>query len=619
MERQGVALDFSMSPLSNGTAPPSRLMAGEPAIVTLRVTDARTGQPLAGVWPKAWMSARLSEHVASEVECHDKVRGFMAGQLATRADVDLNAYVLLTLNHDKTLSVINPQVSFNATKLENLISLPGNGADWVLSQDKNFLYVTLPDEAAVAVVDTTTRQLVRTLDTGAQSMPRRIALQPDGRYAWVGLDGDARVLVIDTARQQVAARLPSGAGLHAIAFTPDSRLAYVANSTSNTVTAIDVSTLTNVADIAVGPTPTALAYGTASTLLYVASLNSSTISVIDPARQHVVATVPVRPGVVALDFEPQGRFALALNQLESTVSVIDSATHAVVASTAVVTEPDQVRFSARYAYIRGLGSEKFSLLELSTLRQGQLAPVDIQAGRLPPSAAPQAIGVIAMMAPTPTGNAMLIANTPDRTLYFYQEGMMAPTGAFSNYKRLPRGLLLLDRSLSETAPGVYSTSVILRKGGRFDVPVVLDQPRLVHCFQVTVDEAPGVIKAPAGAAIHVEALVPTTPIAPGTAATLRFKITDAVTKHAVTGLADVQALVFEPPGVWQQRRSVKEAGDGVYAFEQVFPHAGVYNIMLAVPSRGVHLANARPYPVTVMAAGKGAVGDTRNHVGGQGK
>ena len=79
---------------------------------------------------------------------------------------------MLTLNHDKTISVINPQVSFNITKLENLIALPENGADWVLSKDKNFLYVTMPSSGSVAVIDTIARKLVATLPTG-KALSRR--------------------------------------------------------------------------------------------------------------------------------------------------------------------------------------------------------------------------------------------------------------------------------------------------------------------------------------------------------------------------------------------------------------------------------------------------------------
>ena len=98
---------------------------------------------------------------------------------------------------------------------------------------------------------------------------------------------------------------------------------------------------------------------------------------------------------------------------------------------------------------------------------------------------------------------------------------------------------------------------------------------------------------------------------------MTFRITDPTSKLASAGLADVQALVFEPPGVWQQRRTVTEEGDGVNVLEQVFPHAGVYHILLAAESRGTHFADLRPHTVKVMAADKSAVGDALSPLEGR--
>ena len=124
-EDQGMAIAFSLIPIDKAT----RLVAGGEALAKFLVRDARSGQPITGLHPKAWINARLSEPLASETSCKDKIRGFLAGQLATRPDVDLNSYLALTLNSDKTIAVINPQVAFNSTKLQNIISLPSNGAD----------------------------------------------------------------------------------------------------------------------------------------------------------------------------------------------------------------------------------------------------------------------------------------------------------------------------------------------------------------------------------------------------------------------------------------------------------------------------------------------------------
>lgn len=232
-------------------------------------------------------------------------------------------------------------------------------------------------------------------------------------------------------------------------------------------------------------------------------------------------------------------------------------------------------------------------------------PVDVAAGRLPASTLPGEIGVADMIAPTPEGNAVLVANAPDQMMYYYVEGMMAPMGTISNYKRRPRALLLINRSLTELEPGVYATPIKLTRAGIFDVPLLIDQPRAHNCFQLEVAEAPDAEKNRAVLKLTVEALFKDKRFKPQDAAALRFRITDSQTKQPITGLEDVQVLVFEPPGIWQQRQWAKGVGGGVYEVAQTFPRAGLYHVMLRVISRGV---DYRDLPLTAISVIEGAPG-----------
>lgn len=590
-EKDGVVVNFSIQSRPNQKGKQEGLVSGADAVATFRVSDARTGQPITGLHPNAWINTRKSEQPSNEAECKDHIRLFLGGLLSTRADIDLNTYLLFTLNHDNTVSVINPQVSFSKTKLESIVVLPGPGADWALSVNKEFLYLTLPEQSSVGVINTITRKLVSTILVGEKTKPMRVAVQPDGRYVWVGLDGSPLVAVIDTATNKLVQTVAAGAGLHNIAFTPDSLLAFVTNSAADTVSIIDTKTLKPLTELNVGKTPVPVAYSSASRLVYVAAINGATVTAIDPAKRKVVATIPVKRGVVALRFEPSGRFGFAVNQVDSTVSILDAATNTVTKTTEVVKGPDQVTFTARYAYVRGTASEKFSLIDLGGVAKGNVVVVDVVAGREPASKLPDEIGVADMIAPTPEGNAAMIANTPDQMVYYYVEGMMAPMGTLSNYKRRPHALLLLDRSLSEVAPGVYSTPLKLAHAGRFDVPVMIDQPRLVNCFQLEVGESPDGDKTQAGPSIAVEAMFKGQRFKAQGEVPLRFKITDATTKQPLAGLKDVQVLVFEPPGIWQQRQWATDVGNGVYEIKQTFPREGLFNVMIRSASRGTTYAD----------------------------
>ena len=597
IEQGGLALELSLAPVNDSGT--HELIAGSDAIARIRVTDVTSGEPLNGYRPKAWIVGHRAEPLATEVECADKIRSLASGSLGTRAALNLNSYLLLTLNNDKTISVINPQISFTATKLENLIVLPGNGADWVLSKDRKFLYVTIPDADAVAVIDTSSRRVILTLPTGEHSAPTQVALQPDGRYVWASLDGTAQVVAIDTSNNTIVARVAIGKGLHKIAFGTDGRSAFFSNSADDSVSIVDIATMVKTTDLRVGKTPVALAYGSASRLVYVASLNADFLTAIDSDLHNVVAEIPVHRGVVALAFEPVGRFALAINQLESTVSVIDSATNSVTAYVQVVKEPDQIVFSQRYAYVRGLNSEKFTLLDLNELRMAKSASVDIQAGRLAPATMPDEIGSARMIAPTPEGNSAMIANAPDATIYYYQEGMMAPTGTLSNYKRIPRGLLVLDHSLTETAPGEYTATVRLPAGGRFDVPVFIDQPRMAACFQVDIHDTTASARLLHKAAILVEPRFGAQTVAAGIATTLAFRLYDVANAQPLISERDLEVTIFKAPGLWQHRLAARPLGDGVYELTQVFPDPGQYNVVFSVRPRGAQ-SPIRPYSTIVV-------------------
>jgi hypothetical protein len=198
-------------------------------------------------------------------------------------------------------------------------------------------------------------------------------------------------------------------------------------------------------------------------------------------------------------------------------------------------------------------------------------------------------------------------------LYYYVEGMMAPMGTLQNYKRRPRALMVLDRSLNEVSTGVYTTTVRLKTAGRFDVSVLTGQPRMTQCFQLDVAAAPGAEKTFTGVPVAARALFDGQQFKTGQAAALRFRLTDPVTGQPLKGLDDVQVLAFEPPGVWQQRQWAKEVGDGEYEVSQTFPRPGLYRVMVRVASRGVAFADL-PYTAAPVVSGIDSISsDSTDH------
>ncbi|MBM4422293.1 MAG: hypothetical protein FJ030_02740 [Chloroflexi bacterium] len=80
---------------------------------------------------------------------------------------------------------------------------------------------------------------------------------------------------------------------------------------------------------------------------------------------------------------------------------------------------------------------------------------------------------------------MLITSPGDGQIYYYTEGATSPAGSFQGYGRIPRAVQAVDRGFREEADGIYSARFRVPDGGEFVVAMLLDEPRIVHCFHFT--------------------------------------------------------------------------------------------------------------------------------------
>jgi hypothetical protein len=188
---------------------------------------------------------------------------------------------------------------------------------------------------------------------------------------------------------------------------------------------------------------------------------------------------------------------------------------------------------------------------------------------------------------------VLVANPADKTIYYYKEGMAAPMGSFQNYGRLPRAVLVVDRSLRESSPGVYSTVAKLTQRGSYDVPFLLDSPRIVHCFEVAVKPNPAVSLKKTVPTLKVEAMTGDQIIPAGEAVRFKFKMIDATSQEPRAGLSDVRLLTVLP-GTWQHRVWAEATSEGAYEATLTLPRPGTYYLFFEVPSLRVRLNQIAP-------------------------
>jgi YVTN family beta-propeller protein len=577
---QGIAIEFTAEPLVQNV---DTIRAAEDVNVRFKITDTTTGTPVKGLGLSAWISMR--EGKATELtQCHEKIQSYLTGSMRARPDVDLNSYYILALNKSADISVIDPLLGFGGSKLLTLVMLKSPGEDWLLTPDGELLFVTLPAIDQVAVITTRSWKVISYIDTGTH--PTRISTQPDQHYIWVTNDGNEKeggVTVIDPATLKVAAKIATGAGEHDIVISSDNRYAFVSNRENGTVSIVDVQKLEKVDDVKVSPGPVSLALSELSKAVYVASETDGSVTVIDEQSRQPIATMKTKPGARSIRFAPGGRYGFVLNTKESIVSIFDAASNRILHEVTVGKAPDQITFSETFAFVRSLDTETVVMLRLATIGK-EVDITDFPGGQIAPRKGSQPVHADSIVL-APEGNAVVIANPVDKSLYYYTEGMAAPMGNFQNYRREPMAALVVDRSLREIKPGIYSTTIKLLASGQYDVAFLNDSPRVSHCFDLSADVNPS-LKAEKQVALRLEHQLKEMTMPVGKDFTFRFKLIDTATGNPKGDLKDVQVLTMTTSG-WQRRDFAMSVGNGMYEIKINVPESGVYMVFFESASMGV--------------------------------
>jgi YVTN family beta-propeller protein len=579
---QGIAIEFSAEPLAPNA---KTIRAAEEVNVKFKVTDTTTGTPVKGLGLSAWINMRPKDKATEPAQCREKIQSYLTGSLRLRPDVDLNSYYVLALNKSADISVIDPLLGFGGSKLLTLVILKSPGEDWLLTRDGENLFVTMPLIDQVAVISTRSWKVTNYIDVGAK--PTRIALQRDQQYLWIANEGDEKtggVTVLETATLKVAAKIPTGAGSHDLVLSGDNRFAFVSNRESGTVSIIDVQTLAKLQDVKVGPGPVSMSLSELSKALYVTTEGDGMVTVIEGQSHQIIARMKTKPGSRLIRFAPGGRYGFVLNTRESTVNIFDAASSRVLHEVNVGKSPDQIMFSETFAFVRSLDTEQVEMLRLGSINK-EVDITEFPGGQGFPGKGSTPVRADSIVL-APEGNAVIVANPVDKVLYYYSEGMAAPMGNFQNYRREPLAVMVVDRSLRETQPGVYSTTIKLPASGRYDVAFLNDSPRVAHCFDLGADANPSLKEKPQ-VALSIEHQVKEREFSAKQEFIFRFKLIDTATGDPKSDLKDVSVLTFLSPGTWQRRDIAKSVGDGVYELKINVPQTGVYMLFVESSSMGV--------------------------------
>jgi DNA-binding beta-propeller fold protein YncE len=603
-------VSFAFLPVDEGE---TGVNAGDEAELRIQVTDPVTGAPVRGLLPMGWIDYRADEAVTAGESCRQKVGAFLDGTLhvkhgqmnITQPVEDLNGHYLLALARSPQVVVIDPIKGFGRTKLFTTVILPGVGADWASTADDSRVFVTIPGDGRVAVINTHSWRVDTLLAAG--SRPTRAAMDVVGRL-WVTDDNgpQSAVRVFDSQTLREQAVIPVGAGPHVIAFSADGKLAFVATRGANEVVVIDGQALRPMAAVQTGDGPVDMAWSTARNALFVANEGDGTVAVVDPAARAVTERIAFAPGIRFIRFAPTpahgehaghggmpptdaSRLAFVVNPTAGTLQIYDALSKEVVRTLSGAPEPDQIGFSANFAYVRTAGTASVAMIPLNNPTSGATGPHDYFAagGAHPGSVAGRGLGDVVIAQPG-MHDAIYVLNPAERMVYsyHYMEGMPVPHGGLTTYGFEPKAIRTVSRRMRELEPGVYGATVRLERAGDYDLIVRIPEPYALGChgFSIRPD--------PARVADRLQIIPGELRLRPG-ANTVRFRLKDSQTGQPLERVEDVTVQFASTDG-FARRLVARPAGGGMYEVSLELPGNGVYYASFEVPSYGITLRDRSP-------------------------
>lgn len=594
MVRDGVSIKFKITPDQNQSA----VMEGKYADVQFEITDAQSGEPIKGIYPAVWMDIAKpydQKEADASATCKDRVALYMQGIVGVRPLVDLNSYFVLAMNADTTISVIDPIIGVaGITKLYASINLKGAGADWAKTDDEKFLYVTMPSEDEVAKINLNTFKVVSNFPSG--SNPLRISLQPDEKYLWIANnhrdEERSGVTVVDRETEESVGFIPTGSGHHELAFSPDSKFAYISNRNAGSVSVIDINKMEKIKTLRLSDMVIDIAYSKLSESLYVTNGAAGEISVIDGVNHTVSKRIKVDVGVGPVGVSQDGRWVIAANSEEDVVYAIDVSNNAVKHTLEVGRKPYQIAFTRAFAFIRSLGTERVSGIELAHLDSLKNVPVSsFQAGPNAPGKV-RDLSLASAMTQAPGEAAILVVSPSDNTVYYYMEGMNAPMGNFRNYGHPPRAVEVADRTLREDSDGVYHAKVKVPVAGTYDVAFLMESPSILHCFTMNAEIDPDIKKADIAG---IEFIDSQQQAEVGETVKLRFRLTDPVNGGYKANLNDVRVRYYRAPAFDRKEVAATEVKDGIYEMDATLSKGGLYYFFVGSEQANLPFGGDHPF------------------------
>ena len=261
------------------------------------------------------------------------IRPFIVAVMIAAASPAMAHTLYISNEKDNTLSVIDTATD----EVIKTIPVGKRPRGIVLSKDFSKLYICASDSNTVQVLDIKSGALLpNTLPSGDD--PEQFDLAPNNKHLYIANENDAAVTVVDTDSRTVVKQFDTGVEPEGIAVSPDGHWAIATSETTSMVHWFDADKLEALDDTLVDQRPRYGRFTKDSKTLWVSSEVGGTITIMDVASRKIskVITFDI-PGVLHDEVQPvgirltsDGKYAFVALGPSNHVAVVDANTYEVL-------------------------------------------------------------------------------------------------------------------------------------------------------------------------------------------------------------------------------------------------------------------------------------------------
>jgi YVTN family beta-propeller protein len=208
-----------------------------------------------------------------------------------------NAKIYVTLPQEDGVAVVDA-ASYDAWGFIKTGKYP---AKLVATNDGKYIFVTLHYENKVQVINTDKDEVVKTIEVGDH--PYEMDKTPDGKYLVVGNTRGESVSIIDIEKLKETGKIKTLGEPFEVRVSPDGRDIYAVNYNGQ-IQVFDLASMKETARIDIPQDVNQILFSRSGDMLFVNSLADHEVSIMDRSRLKPVAKI--KSGVEGLALSPDG-------------------------------------------------------------------------------------------------------------------------------------------------------------------------------------------------------------------------------------------------------------------------------------------------------------------------